>query len=226
MDTAKRATEGSRVTGAGNTQQPTRNRGGRPLGSKNKPKSLIPTALAEQILVKMEGTIPPEHYTYIRGVVRDGKAISTKRELDVLILLLSRNLMPALVDELSPDETLPSIFRKDVTERLKVLNSLLTLRHQVERREEDNKDGPEPLLKVWASRDLKGRLAVLVGDQPIGLVGNTDNLGGGADETGTVPDSVSERPLELPDREQGEADRVLDDPLGGGDVQGGDAAQL
>lgn len=223
---AARDTEGPRDTGAVARGDSPRGRGGRPKGSKNKPKSLIPTKLAEEILLKMEGSIPQEHYTYIRGVIRDGKAISTKRELDVLILLLSRNLMPALVEEINPDPTVLSSFRRDVTDRLKVLNSLLTLRHQVEKREEDDADGPKPLLKVWASRDLRGRLAVLVGDEPLGLAGNTDDAGRGANETRDVSDSVSERPVELPNSEQGSADRILDDPIGGDHVQGGDTEEL
>jgi hypothetical protein len=147
------------------------NKGGRPVGSKNKPKSLIPTELANEMLLVMKDQVPPEHFKYLQGVIRDGKAISTKQELDTMILLLSRNLYPALIAEThnTIDETgddVGPVFRKDVTERLKVLNSLLTLRNQIEKREDEaGQGGNSPVLKVWASRGMQDRVAVLIGPQ-------------------------------------------------------------
>lgn len=138
---------------------------GRPRGAKNRPKSLIPQELANEILLIMEDQIPAEHLKYIKGVVRDGKAISTKQELDALILLLSRNLYPALVQETKQNqdgEVEEFTFRKDVTERLKVLNSFLNLRNQVEKREEPEVDKESPVLKLWADRGMTGRMAILV----------------------------------------------------------------
>jgi head-tail adaptor len=102
----------------------------------------------------------------------------TEKELDILILLLGRNLHPALIGEMSGEEEMKVdeetgaittekkvVFRRDVTERLKVLNSLLSLRHQVEKNKDDGKDGEQPLLKIVASRDLMsgGRLGILIG---------------------------------------------------------------
>lgn len=187
--TAKRDGEGSRQTGAvartRNLSGEKRGRG-RPPGAKNKPKSLVPTELAESMLVAMEGTLPPEHFKYLKGVIKNGDAISTERELDILILLLGRNLHPALIseamgaeeddepeDEMEPQphggalkrKTAKAYFRKDVTERLKVLQSLLNLRHQMEKSKDEQKDGQQPLIQIVADRNLLdgGRLGVLIG---------------------------------------------------------------
>lgn len=221
-EVAVRATEGPKDTGA-----VSRGKGGRPVGSKNKPKSLIPTELAEAMLLTMEKQLPPEHFAYMKGVIKDGKAISTKQELDALVLLLSRNLYPALISETMPhigkdedgeDVDTGPVFRRDVTERLKVLNSLLSLRHQIDKRDDGDNGEQKPLLKVWADRNLNGRFAILVdgrplgpsGDEQVGLAGDADRAGRGADEARAVPNPLPERPLALPSGEQGEADWLLD----------------
>jgi hypothetical protein len=184
--TAKRATEGSRKnSGVARSDRIVTNRGrGRPPGVKNKPKSLVPTELANELLLKMESMVPPEHFKYLKGVIKDGKAVSTKQELDTLILLLNRNLWPALVAEgrltksskvedivdVDPDkedkedDEKGPVFRKDVTERLKVLNSLLTLRHQIEKNEVSPDDGSQPLLTIFAKRGVSSRLGILIGE--------------------------------------------------------------
>lgn len=205
--TGLRSTEGSKKTGAvsrtRNLSGEKRGRG-RPLGSKNKSKSLVPTELAEQLLIKFEGQIPPEHFEYLKKVVKGGEAVSTERELDILILLLGRNLHPALVEEMNGQEEVDIdpetgevlgtvnkvVFRRDVTERLKVLNSLLGLRHQVEKNKEPEKDGEQPLLKIVADRELLagGRLGILVGGVPGSVAGNADNAGWGAIPARTVSD--------------------------------------
>lgn len=193
---AQRDAEGSRVGAIGRGK---RNLGGRPKGSKNRSKSLIPTELADKILVTMEGNIPSEHFEYMRDVVKRGGAVSTKRELDVLILLLNRNLWPALVAEQGKksEDDLP-VFRKDVTERLKVLNSLLTLRNQIEKGEKEvNDDGEKPLLTVFGSRLIADRIGLLVGVPSGTAVGDSDGTGRSAVQTGTVSDQPTERPLAL-----------------------------
>jgi hypothetical protein len=158
----------------------------------------------------MQGTVPDEHFNYLKGVIKRGDAVSTKRELDVLIVLLNRNLWPAMIGESGPYGTNPQ-FRKDVTERLKVMNSLLTLRNQIEKGEkEEDTDGEQPLLRIFGDRSIAGRIGVLVGVQSDRVLGDTDGTGRPAVRTGTVPDQAPERPLLLPSGEQGEADRVLD----------------
>lgn len=195
--TAKRDSEGSKQTGA---VARTRNlsgakRRGRPPGAKNKPKSMVPAALADELLVRLEGTLPAEHYEYLKAVVKKGDAVSTEKELDILIVLLGRNLHPALIEETNnvkprtphgdeegedgDDSQGITVFRKDVTERLKVLNSLLSLRHQMEKSKDEQKDGKQPLIQIVADRNLLdgGRLGVLVGGVPGPVVGDTDGTG-------------------------------------------------
>jgi hypothetical protein len=216
------------------------NRRGRPPGSKNKPKGIMPVELADTILLHMQGMLPPEHFDYMKGVIREGKAISTKTELDTLIILLSRNLFPALVLEAIPgggeeedtDESVSKaekavnkalkmpIFRKDVTERLKVLQSLLALKNQLEKRETESRDEDKPIIRIAAGRGIDGeRVRLLIGIESSPVAGNSDGNGQPADEAGTVPDQVPERPELLPTSEQGPSDRVLDGDSSGGSVQ-------
>lgn len=197
--TAKRESEGSKQTGAvartrnlsGAKRSP-----GRPAGSKNKSKSLIPTELADQMLVKMQGTIPAEHFEYLKKVIKGGDVVSTEKELDILIVLLGRNLHPALIEEThnvpsdpaDPESAGVTVFRKDVTERLKVLNSLLTLRHQIDKAKDEEKDGKQPLLTIVADRNILegGRLGILVGGVPGPVAGNADGTGRPTIPTRTV----------------------------------------
>lgn len=217
--TAKRDSEGSKQTGAvartRNLSGAKRGRG-RPPGSKNKSKSLVPTELADELLLKMKDVLPPEHYDYLKGVIKAGDAIATEKELDILILLLGRNLHPALIEEtIAFDEveeegdTLEdqphggalkrtrsvTFFRKDVTERLKVLQGLLNLRHQMEKSKDEQKDGKQPLIQIVADRNLLdgGRLGILVGGVSGPVVGDTDGTGRPAVPARTVSSPLSER---------------------------------
>jgi len=213
------STQGARVTNGPGAVSRTRNltgekrKAGRPPGAKNKPKSMVPAELADELLVKLQGTLPDEHYQYLKGVVKKGDAIATEKELDILILLLGRNLHPALIEEtLAFDDDGPdddedvlepqphggalkrpksvTFFRKDVTERLKVLNSLLSLRHQMEKTKDEQKDGKQPLITIVADRNLLdgGRLGVLLGGVPGPVAGNTDGVGRPALPARTVSD--------------------------------------
>lgn len=236
-----RTTEGTRPgsTAPGSMRKP-----GRPKGSKNKPKGLIPTELANAMLLQMEGMLPPEHFEYVKSVVRDGKAISTKTEIDTLILVLSRNLLPALVmeqqveaeeedvDDFFDDGDKPAktekklkmpVFRKDVTERLKVLQGLLSLRNQVEKRDSDSKDEQKPILTVLARSGLDSeRLRILVGVESGSVAGNDNGTGQQSDPPRTVSDQIPERSVILPSGEQGSTDRILDGDRGRGSVQRSD----
>jgi hypothetical protein len=188
-----RPTEGSKSTGA---VARTRNlsgekrKAGRPVGSRTQ-KSVIPADLGDQMLAVFDGNIPKEQFNYLKGVLKGGQ-VSTEKELDILILLLGRNLHPALIGEMSGEEEMnvdeetgaittvkKVVFRRDVTERLKVLNSLLSLRHQVEKGKDDGKDGEQPLLKIVANRALLdgGRLGILVGGISGPMVGDIDGTG-------------------------------------------------
>jgi len=165
-EVAVRSTEGTKPK-----PNESRKRVGRPKGSTNKPKSLVPKELANELLLIMKDQLPPEHFAYMKGVINDGKAISTKQELDTMLLLLGRNLYPFLieetktkvvVDEDGNETVIPPEFRKDVTERLKVWKSLLDTRAQIEKNEKPQDEGDNPVLKLWADRSMQGRVAILV----------------------------------------------------------------
>jgi hypothetical protein len=233
---AARTTEGTRPgsTAPGSMRKP-----GRPKGAKNKPKGLLPAEMANSILLQMKDMLPPEHFEYMKSVVRDGKAIAVKNELDVLILLLSRNLYPALVmeqqssveeeesvddffdnDEDAPDKPKESkikmpVFRKDVTERLKVLQGLLSLRNQVEKRDSDSKNDEKQILRIVGGRGIDpGRLRILVGVESSAVVGDADGTGQQANDPRTVSGEIPERSVVLPSGEQESPDRVLDGDSG------------
>jgi hypothetical protein len=168
---------------------------------------MVPTDLASTFLEAFEGAIPKEQYNYLKDVVKGTGSVSTEKELDILILLLGRNLHPALISEMGGEEEMQVdevtgaittvkkvVFRRDVTERLKVLNSLLSLRHQVEKNKDDGKDGEQPLLKIVANRALLdgGRLGILVGGVPGPVVGDADGTGWSAVPPRTVSSTISE----------------------------------
>ena len=239
QNAVQRQSEGQRtgVVPAGSHSQAAK-KAGRPKGAKNKPKGIMPTEMADAILLQMKDMLPEEHFLYLKGVIREGKAISTKTELDTLILLLSRNLYPALIAEQTPgkpekpvedffddeedddDPTQSSaekvaskikmpVFRKDVTERLKVLQGLLSLRNQVEKRDSDSKVEEKPVLRIFAGRGIDpGRLRVLVGIESSPVVGDADGVGEPSPEARTVSDQVPERPELLSSGEQGSPDRI------------------
>lgn len=235
-----RQTEGGFVSGreqlpavrqAGASRVENKRKPGRPAGSKNKPKGILPKELASSILLEMKDMLPREHYDYMVAVVRDGKAISVERELDTMILLLGRNLYPALVlegkaeaqesaesffddgDEGSdskPQKTTVQMptFRKDVTERLKVWAGLLAQKDKIERSKDDSDKG-STVLKIVSGRGIdQSRLRVLVGVESRPMVGDPDPTEQPANEARTVSDQVSERFELLPAGEQDEADRV------------------
>jgi hypothetical protein len=228
---------GSQQSRGASTSMSGRRGPGRPKGSVNKPKSLIPAEIADEMLLKMRGMLPPEHFEYMKSVIRDGKAISTKNELDVLVLLLARNLYPALImEQFTTEESndvddffndggaepkneekklkMP-VFRKDVTERLKVLQGLLSLRNQVEKRDSDSTDEDKPLLKIVGGRGFDAsRVRLLVGLERTALAGNPDGTGFETYDLGALPDQVSERSIVLSPSEQVPADRVLDGDRG------------
>lgn len=235
---AKRSTEGSKpgAVARGKGPQTAARRRGRPPGSRNKTKSLIPTELAGQLLDLMKDRLPGEHYEYMKGVVLRGESIATDKELDALITLVRGSLMPYLAMEALPmpvtdadgepvldEETgeaktaFPGINR-DVTDRLKLLNSMLTLKDGIERRKagEEDPDAQPLIIKLAGARGLLadgGRLALLVGG-PGGVAGDADGTGRAALPPRTVSDSVPERQEPVENREQVEADWVLDDSGG------------
>ena len=196
---------------------------GRPKGSKNKSRGLIPANAGNSLLRHMQEQLSPDQFEYLKGVVADGKPIQTKDEIDTLIALLSRNLYPALIGEMLPEDEGGSggVYRKDVTDRLKIVQGLLNLRHQIDKRDEPDTDKSDTILTITARRgfDIE-RLGVLVGGQSLSVDRSPDELGGESDTIRALPDSFSERPINVSRSEQGETDRVLDGDWDGGGARG------
>lgn len=212
---AQRSTEGSKSSASREKgPQTAARRRGRPPGSRNKPKSLIPAELALDILSVMRERLPDDHYRYMEAVIKKGEAISTTKELDVLITLVRASVMPYLAMEAMPrvqtdidgdpvldEEGNPKTYfpgiNRDATDRLKLLNSLLSLKDSVERRkaDEDDPDAQPLIVKLAGARGLLadgGRLALLVGG-PGGLAGDADGTGRRALPARTVSGEVPER---------------------------------
>jgi hypothetical protein len=184
------------ATPAKSTEGPRPGKRGRPKGSKNKPKGLVPSEVTEEWLPVLQKQLSPESFQYVEGVLKKGKPIETKRELDVMIAMLARNLIAAISQETMGLAEYG--FRKDITERLKILNSMLTLRHQIEKASDDgNKPGESVLLKLVGDRKLLDgrRLGVLVGDATGSVAGDADGVGRETVRVGAVPSPVPERPL-------------------------------
>ncbi len=195
---------------------------GRPPGSQNKSRSLVPKEVGQRLLQHMEEQLSPEQFDYLKGVVKDGKQIDTKNEIDILIALLARNLYPAIISEMLPPEEggLGGVLRKDVTDRLKIVQGLLNLRHQKDKTDDPDSTKSDTILTITAKRGLNlDRLGILVGQQSLSVERVPDGTGRQPDEIRALPDTLSERPFDAETGEQGETDRVLDgDRHGGGSL--------
>lgn len=192
---------------------------GRPAGSKNKSRSLVPATVGYKLLAHMEEQLSADQFEYLKGVVVEGKPIQTKEELDVLIALLTRNLYPALIQEMLPESEggAGGVYRRDVTDRLKIVQGLLNLRHQKDKTDEPDSDKSDTILTITGRRGFNiERLGILVGGQSNGVDRSVDQLGERAYEVRALPDTLSERPLDVPSGEQGAADWVLDSDRDGG----------
>jgi hypothetical protein len=234
MSSSPRETEGRNVGVMASVKRTEikKNRG-RPIGSKNKPKSLIPSELANEMLVKLKPILPPEHYEYMRAVVKEGKVIAVERELDIIILLIGRQLWPAILTEMEGfdqpaagepanedeaalvDDAAKAYFRKDVSERIKIWKDLVEVKLRNERaRDEAADNSKKPILEIFARRGLdRERLRIGIEHVSGDMGGSPDGTGREADEARDVPVALSERPIFLPGSGESSTDRPLDNAL-------------
>lgn len=212
---------------------------GRPLGSKNKDKSIVPREVANEILDKLKPVLPEEHYDYMRGVISKGKKIDIERELDVIIMLLNRQLIPALISEAEGgDESVgPGIegkavrmpeFSKSVSERLKVVQSFMEMKLRLERHKDESKqEKDQPILTVFARRGIDiSRLGIIASAVPGGVGGGTDQPERGAYSARAVSDTLPQRQLDEQSGGQGQADWILDGTVDRDDSRGLHEIQL
>jgi hypothetical protein len=203
---------------------------GRPAGSKNRPKGLIPKELASEFLGVIREILPQEQYEEMRQAIQEGKTISTLAEARITLKLMGPPIWQRLLAESRPKAAEPSaidadaldeiggapqqtqMFSRDLNERLKVYMSLMDFIDKSERRDDEATDSrKKPVLEIFAGRGLDaGRLKLLVGIE-------SGSVGRGSDETGeqssgprALPDSVAERSISVSDNEEVEADWDID----------------
>lgn len=233
QEAAPRDTEGGTTlknkTKHGETQSERKR--GRPKGSKNKPKALIPKEVANDLLGVVKTVLPPELYDEMKKAVKDGKNISTINEARILMKLMgppiwlrlieeAGNSRPApqvidpdLQDEIGelPDDEKPG-FDKGLNERLKVLINLMQFVAKLEQEEDDKSDNTaKPILEIIARRGYDaGRIKVLAGYESGDVGGNPDGVRGGVIDVGAVSDTVPQRQVDVQDSQQEPPVRVLD----------------
>lgn len=221
-DVVARSTEGNnRDVASTYKAAETKRQRGRPKGARNKAKSLIPTEMANAILLKMQPLLTEAQFEYYKGVIRDGKSIALEQELDILILLLTRQVVPALIVETEGEQLPEGIedpnpsaikmpeLKKEVAERLKVLQGFMDMKFKNERARDEGADqNKKPIIEIFARRGLAGdRLRIAFEHQSGGVGGSADESEPDADVIGEIPVALSERPISLPGLGEGSADR-------------------
>ena len=208
---------------------------GRPVGSKSKPKGLVPMELADKFLDSVKPLLPPEHYQQMKDAVRNGKNISSIAEAKIMLKLMGPALMRRLINEYSTDgEIDPELeaeigvkkqitFDRDTNERLKVWMDLLKIVLDLEEKENaaTGHYQKKPLQEATIRRGIDpGRIKLLIGFESGSVGGNVNGDRGEALAIRAVSDSLSERQSDISNNEQGEAAWVLDYDSDRDDTQG------
>lgn len=205
----------------------TKRQRGRPKGSKNKSKPLITKEMQDAMLERLLPAVAGDtaHASYLKGVIKEGKPVEIVRELDTLILLLRQQMVSSLLSEIEgkqlpegiedpianeSDIKVPEL-RKEVTERLKVLLSMIEIKMRHERANDDANNPDNPVAAIFLRRGLAGdRLRIAFEHQSGDLGGSPNDTERPADDVGEVPVALLERPIALPGRGEGKADRTID----------------
>lgn len=245
QEAAPRDTEGKSTlatkTKSGETHKERKR--GRPKGSKNKPKALIPKEVANDLLGVVKQTLPPELYDEMKQAVKSGKNISTINEARILMKLMGPPVWQRLIEEVQPkkaavidadpdliDEIGPlpgdeqGGFDKDLNERLKVLINLMQFVAKLEQQEDDQSSNTEkPILEIIARRGLDSeRIKFLVGVESSDVGGSADGTGRAEGSIRAISDKVPERQIDISNSEQEPTVRVLDADSTGDDPRSGD----
>lgn len=226
QEAAPRATEGKKsvATHHKSAEVKEQRQRGRPVGSKNRPKALIPKELAADFLGVVKNILPPEYYNEMKDAIRNGKNISTINEAKILLKLMGPPVWVRLIEEAKTPEVEGSDFDddladeigevekpasrpfdKDLNERLKVMLSIMQFVSRLEEDEESADSSQKPILEIIARRGIdSGRVKLLVGIESGDVGGDVDGVGGEPTQPRTVSDQIFKRPLNLPDSQQGE----------------------
>jgi hypothetical protein len=213
---------------------------GRPKGSKNKPKALIDRDTAKELLGVVKTTLPPELYDEMEQAVKSGKNIATINEAKILMKMMGPavwarlieeakpapvaiDLPPDMADEIGPIEPETKGFDKDLNERLKIYLQIMQFVDKLEKNDEGADNSAKPILEVFARKGLgAARIDFIANELSGDMGGNADGTGRAEPSARAIPDSVSERPLDVPDYEQEPPVRVFDPDSAGDNAQGSD----
>jgi len=209
-----------------------RNKGGRPPGSKNKAKPLIPKELAQEMLDVLKPILPESDYDRIRSAIHEGKAISTLAEAKITLKLMGPSIWyrllaearikkpkknttdPDLAGELGIDDEEDMVrFDRDLNERLKIYQNFLDMINKWERLDAGQSDTKaQPLIEVVKRSGFNGeRFSITIGDQYGSVDRNLDEAGGEDSTVGAFSDQVPQRQIIIEDRQQIPAVRLLND---------------
>lgn len=203
----------------------TRRARGRPKGSSTIARSVLQKHVAQDLLLTIRPLLPVAEYEELRLAIKNGKTISTLKEVKIMMALMAPPIWKRLVDEARPKATVDSELgaeiglepqqaemARDLNERVKVWKDLAVLASNLEKTLDEGTDTrPQPLWEIFKRRGLDAERFTITGSVGRGVMGgNGSGPGGGSDTSGTIPDQLSEGPLDTEDREEIEATGILD----------------
>jgi len=199
--------------GAAAASQGARSRG-RPPGSKNKPKALVSQVQVDDFRLKVGPYVSRKDLDYLTGIFEGTEENDLTKNLDILLTLQFKALLPQLSEEISS-----GTLSKEATSRSSVVKELLAIYLQKAKAENKN-DAPDQrsyIQNVFVQRIDSDRLFALIGLQapsPVAqiesgsLYGVVDHEPWRADQARTVSDKLPERQVVDADYSEVETDRV------------------
>jgi hypothetical protein len=212
----------------------TRRARGRPKGSRTIAKGILQKHVAEELLATIRPLLPQAEYDEIRLAIKNGKTISTLREVKIMMALMAPPIWKRLVDEARPKavdseledeiglEPQQAEMARDLNERVKVWKDLAVLASNLEKTLDEGTDTkPEPLWEIFKRKGLDAQRFTITGSIGPGVMGrDSSGSGGGSDNLGTISDQLPSGPFDTEDSEEIETvglldtDRYRDDPSG------------
>ena len=224
MVSANRATEGgakSVATQSKATEVKSERARGRPKGSRNQPKALIPKDLANEFLGVVKDLLPAEYYDEMKAAIRTGKNISTLSEAKILLKLMGPPIWMRLIQESKQKPAVPTFdpdladeigaepasgvqpFDKDLNERLKVMIQMMQFVDKLEKNDEATNSDTKPILEIFARRGINAaRIDFVTNPEPRLVGGNSDGIGRESVEFRAIPSEIPERQIDVQDNEQ------------------------
>lgn len=173
------------------TSNPLKSRRGRPLGSKNKPKTVV---VAESLEKKIGPYLPKDDLNYLLGTLEGKTTPELAKDIDLFLALQLKALLPVLADEIKSGQ-----LSREATSRSGTVKELLAIRFQMEKAKngESGTDQRTFIQNIFLSRGLDGpAIAALIGSGepprqlPEPLPKRVDGDEQEADSSGSVPDEL------------------------------------